>query len=469
MPLVGRPWSRVLLTLVLALVGPFLLNPRVLNTAGGGDPGLLWAAPSDDGNEEIEYEFFCAMHPHIVSDQPGKCPLCGMPLSKRPKTGKAGTAEEDLPEGPEISMVQLSPRQIRLAGVRVEPATYRRLLKTIYTVGTITYDERLLAYVTSWIAGRVDKLFVDFTGVEVEKGEPLVWIYSPDLVSAQQEYLLSLETRDKMKGSTLEIMVESANSLVEASRDRLLLWGITGEQIDELSQTGKVQDHMTIYAPESGTVIKKDVLKGQYVKEGSMMYTIADMFHLWMMADIYEYEMGLIELGQDVEITTAAFPGQVFTGEVTFIEPFLNEVTRSLKVRVDVPNPDLELKPAMFVNATFKIPLWKPDQKGTAGVLSIPRSAVLHTGLRKLIYIEVEKGLFEAREIKTGYDTEGYVEVLDGLKEGDVVVTRGAFLLDAESQLGPGVGAQYYGARGGPEEGEKGKEEKTPPPKVHIH
>ncbi len=469
MPLVGRPWSRVLLTLVLALAGPFLLNPRGLNTARGDDPGVLWAAPSDDGNQEIEYEFFCAMHPQVVSEEPGKCPLCGMPLSKRPKTGEAGTAEEDLPVAPEISIVQLSPRQIRLAGVKTEPAIYCPLVKTIHTVGTITYDERLLAYVTSWIVGRVDKLFVDFTGVEVEKGAPLVWIYSPDLVSAQQEYLLSLETRDKMKGSTLETMVESANSLVEASRDRLLLWGITEEQIGKLSQTGKVQDHMTIYAPESGTVIKKDVTKGQYVKEGSMMYTIADMAHLWMMADIYEYEMGLIKLGQDVEITTAAFPGQVFTGEVTFIEPFLNEVTRSLKVRVDVPNPNLELKPAMFVNATFKIPLGKPDQKGTAEVLSIPRSAVLYTGLRKLVYVEIEKGLFEAREIKTGYDAEGYVEVLDGLKEGDVVVTRGAFLLDAESQLGPGVGAQYYGAMGGPEEGEKGKEEETPPPGAHSH
>ncbi|MCP4365985.1 MAG: efflux RND transporter periplasmic adaptor subunit [Planctomycetes bacterium] len=465
MPLVGRPWSRVLLTLVLALAGPFLLNPLGPDTARGDDPGLLWAAPSDDGNEEIEYEFFCAMHPQVVSEEPGKCPLCGMPFSKRPKAG-AMVGEEELPEVP---VVQLSPRQIRLAGVKTEPVAYRHLVKTIHTVGTITYDERLLAYVTSWIVGRVDKLFVDFTGVAVKKGEPLVWIYSPDLVSAQQEYLLSLETRDKMKGSTLETMVESANSLVEASRDRLLLWGITEEQIEELSQTGKVQDHMTIYAPESGTVIKKDVLKGQYVKEGSMMYTIADLAHLWMMADIYEYEMGLIKLGQDVEITTAAFPGQTFAGEVTFIEPFLNEVTRSLKVRVDVPNPDLELKPAMFVNATFKIPLGKPDQKGTAEVLSIPRSAVLYTGLRELVYVEMEKGLFEAREIKTGYDSEGYVEVLEGLKEDDVVVTRGAFLLDAESQLGPGVGVQYYGAMGGPEEGEKGKEEKTPPPEAHRH
>jgi Cu(I)/Ag(I) efflux system membrane fusion protein len=459
----------VLLTLVLALAGPFLLNQLGLDTARGDDPGLLWAAPSDDGNEGIEYEFFCAMHPQVISEEPGKCPLCGMPLSKRPKSGEAGTAEEGLPEAPDISMVQLSPRQIRLAGVKTEPAIYCPLVKTIHTVGTITYDERLLAHVTSWTAGRVDKLFVDFTGVAVKKGEPLVLIYSPDLVSAQQEYLLSLETRDKMKGSTLETMVESANSLVEASRDRLLLWGVTEEQLDELSQTGKVQDHMTIYAPESGTVIKKDVTKGQYVKEGGMMYTIADMAHLWMMADIYEYEMGLIKLGQDVEITTAAFPGQTFAGEVAFIEPFLNEATRSLKVRVDVPNPDLELKPAMFVNATFKIPLGKPDQKGTAEVLSIPRSAVLYTGLRKLVYVEIEKGLFEAREIKTGYDTEGYVEVLEGLKEGDVVVTRGAFLLDAESQLGPGVGAQYYGAMGGPEEGAKGREEETPPPGAHSH
>ncbi len=448
------------LTVVIVLTGLVFLDTGTINIGPDSHSKLLWAE-----SEEVEYEYFCAMHPQVVSDRPGKCPLCGMPLSKRQKAG-AVAGEEELPEAP---LVQLSPRQIRLAGVRVEPATYRRLLKTIYTVGTITYDERLLAYVTSWIAGRVDKLFVDFTGVAVEKGEPLVLIYSPDLVSTQQEYLLALETQEKMKNSTLKEIVRSTDYLLEATRDRLLLWGITKEQIEKLAKTGNVEDHMTIYAPATGTVIKKDVLKGQYVEEGTMMYTIADMAHLWMMADIYEYEMGLIELGQNVEITTAAFPGQTFTGEVTFIEPFLNEVTRSLKVRVDVPNPDLELKPAMFVNATIKIPLGEPDEKGTGGVLSIPRSAVLHTGLRKLVYIEVEKGLFEAREIKTGYDAEGYVEVLDGLKEGDVVVTRGAFLLDAESQLGPGVGAQYFGATGGPEEGKEKKEEKTPPPKAHIH
>ena len=448
------------LAVVIVLASLVFLDTGTINIGTDSHLKLLWAE-----SEEVEYEYFCAMHPQVVSDRPGKCPLCGMPLSKRQKAG-AMAGEEGLPEVP---LVQLSPRQVRLAGVKVEPVEYRSLVKTIYTVGNITYDERLLAYVTSWIAGRVDKLFVDFTGVAVEKGEPLVWIYSPDLVSTQQEYLLALETQEKMKNSTLKEIVRSTDYLLEATRDRLLLWGITKEQIEKLAKTGNVEDHMTIFAPTTGTVIKKDVLKGQYVEEGTMMYTIADLTHLWMMAEVYEYEMGLVKLGQNVKITTAAFPGQTFTGEVTFIDPFLNEVTRSLKVRVDVPNPDLELKPAMFVNATIKIPLGEPDEKGTAGALSIPRSAVLDTGRRKLVYVEREKGLFEAREIKTGFKAEGYVEVLEGLKEGEIVVAAGAFLIDAESQLGPGVGAQYFGATGGPEGEEGAPSKEKAPPKGHRH
>ncbi|MEE9583893.1 MAG: efflux RND transporter periplasmic adaptor subunit, partial [Candidatus Brocadiales bacterium] len=416
----------------------------------------------------VEYEYFCAMHPQVVSDEPGKCPICGMPLSKRPKVG-AMAGEEGLPEVP---MVQLSPRQIRLAGVKVEPVTYRHLVKTIYTVGNMTYDERLLAYVTAWVAGRVDKLFVDFTGVEVKKDEPLLWLYSPELVSAQREYLLALETQEKMRNSSLDEIVKSADYMLDATRDRLLLWGITEGQIEELTETGEVQEHMTIYAPIAGTVIKKDVLEGQYVEEGTRMYTIADLTKLWMMADVYEYEMSLIKLGQKVDITTAAFPGRTFIGTVAFIEPFLNEITRSLKVRVDVPNPKLKLKPAMFVNVTIKIPLGDSDEeliKKPTGVLAIPRSAVLDTGRRKLIYVEIEEGLFEAREIETGFTAEGYVEVLEGLKEGEMVVAAGSFLLDAESQLGPGVGAQYFGATGGPEGEEETHVKEKAPSKTHRH
>ena len=442
------------LAVMVAVTGLAFLDTSATGINTDAASRLLWA----ESEGVVEYEYFCAMHPQVVSDKPGKCPICGMPLSKRTKAGR-GTEEEGLPEVP---MVQLSPRQVRLAGVKVEPVTYRDLVKTIYTVGNMTYDERRLAYVTAWVGGRVDKLFVDFTGLEVKEGEPLVWIYSPELVSAQQEYLLALETREKMKSSSLDEIVRSTDYLFDASRDKLLLLGITEKQIQELAETGEVQDHMTIYAPITGTVIKKDILKGQYVKEGTQMYTISDLTELWMMADVYEYEMSLVKLGQKVEITTAAFPGQTFTGTIIFIDPFLNETTRSLKVRVDVPNPERKLKPAMFVNVTIKVPLvdLKELAKRPAGVLSIQRSAVLDTGLRKLVYVERKKDLFEPREIVTGFKAEGYVEVLEGLTEGEKVVTRGAFLIDAESQLGPGVGTQYFGATGGPEK-------VAPPPHAH--
>ena len=470
------------LTITAVFVGLVSFGVYAINVGTDMDSKLLWAQ-----SEEVEYEYFCPMHPQVISDEPGKCPICGMPLSKRPKV-RAGAGEEGLPEVP---MVQLSPRQIRMAGVKVEPVEYRSLTKTIYTVGTITYDERRLAYVTARVAGRVDKLFVNFTGVEVEDGAPLVWIYSPDLVSAQQEYLLALETQEKMKNSTLKGMVRSADYLLEASRDKLLLWGITEKQIEELAKTGKAEDHMTIYAPITGTVIKKDILEGQYVEEGTAMYMIAELTHLWMMADVYEYEMALVKLGQKVEITSATFPGQTFIGEVSFIDPFINEITRSVKVRVDVPNQDQKLKPSMFVNATIKIPLGGSDGtvyycpmhpevtspvpgvcekcggmelvKKPVGVLSISRSAILDTGLRKLVYVEKEPGLFAAREIKTGFGAEGYVQVLEGLMEGEKVAAAGAFLIDAETKLGPGVGMQYYGATGGPE-----GEEAAPPPGGHA-
>lgn len=466
----------VLIAAVMVYAGPVPPDISTLMNTGTvsvQELPMLWAAP-----EEVEYEYFCPMHKQVVSDKPGKCPVCGMPLSRRPRV-RTGEAEKGLPEVP---MMQLSPRQIRIAGIKTEAVAYRPLTKRIYTVGNLTYDERRLAYATAWVGGRVDKLFVDFTGTEVKKGEPLVWIYSPDLVSTQQEYLLALETAEKMKDSTLEEMIKGTDFMVEASRKRLLLWGITEEQIAELERTKEVQTHMTIYSPISGTVIEKNVLEGQYVEEGTKMYTVADLTNLWMMAEVYEYEMALVKLGQKVEITTATFPGQTFIGEVSFIDPFINEATRSVKVRVDVPNPELKLKPSMFVNATIKVPLGGSGNPGyycpmhpevtssepgvcdkcggmelvkkPYGVLSISRSAVLDTGLRKIVYVQKDTDLFEAREIKTGFEAEGYVEVLEGLREGEVVASAGAFLIDAETQLGPGVGAQYYGASGGPEEEE---------------
>ncbi len=464
----------ILLFAFIPLAIPGYSQPRGLET--------LWAA-----SEEGEVEYFCPMHPQVVSDKPGKCPICGMPLSKRPK----GAVKAPTEAGPEVPIVQFSPRQMKLAGVRTDTASYRSLTREIYTVGRMTYDERKLAYATARIMGRVDKLFVDFTGTDVEQGAPLVWIYSPDLVSTQKEYLLALDTVKKLQGSSTKEVVRGAESLLKASRERLLLWGITEEQVEELTRTREVKTHLVIYSPITGTVIKKDVLVGQYVMEGTQMYTIADLSNLWMMADVYEFEMALVKLGQKVEITSPTYPGHAFIGMVSFIDPFLNEQTRSVKVRVDVPNPELKLKPGMFVNATIKVPLGgeggdrityycpmhpeaASDKPGVCdkcggmplmekphGVLAIPRSAVLDTGLRKIVYVEKEPSIFVAREIKTGFEAEGYIQVLEGLKEGERVAAAGSFLIDAETKLGPGVAAQYYGATGGP------SEEAAPPPHVH--
>ncbi|HHT9111083.1 MAG TPA: efflux RND transporter periplasmic adaptor subunit, partial [Candidatus Brocadiaceae bacterium] len=293
----------------------------------------------------------CGMHPSVKMDKPGKCPICGMDLI--PVYEKSAGKEE---EGA-TAMVELSERARKLAQVRTETVQYRSLTKDIYTVGLIETDERLRASVSAWIPGRIDKLFVDFTGSQVIKGESMVWIYSPDLISTQEEYLLALETYEKVKESTFDEVVSGAQSLVEASKKRLLWWGITEKQIDALSKDKKVKQHTILYAPLSGIVIEKKALEGQYLMQGEMIYTVVDLSNVWMKANIYEYEMAWVKVGQEVEVTTPTYPGDVFVGKVSFIEPFLDDKTRSVKIRCDVPNIHLKLKPAMYVNARLRIPI----------------------------------------------------------------------------------------------------------------
>ncbi len=293
----------------------------------------------------------CGMHPSVKMDKPGKCPICGMDLI--PVYEKSAGKEE---EGA-TAMVELSERARKLAQVRTETVQYRSLTKDIYTVGLIETDERLRASVSAWIPGRIDKLFVDFTGSQVIKGESMVWIYSPDLISTQEEYLLALETYEKVKESTFDEVVSGAQSLVEAAKKRLLWWGITEKQIEALSKDKKVKQHTILYAPLSGIVIEKKALEGQYLMQGEMIYTVVDLSNVWMKANIYEYEMAWVKVGQEVEVTTPTYPGDVFVGKVSFIEPFLDDKTRSVKIRCDVPNIHLKLKPAMYVNARLRIPI----------------------------------------------------------------------------------------------------------------
>jgi Cu(I)/Ag(I) efflux system membrane fusion protein len=349
-----------------------------------------------------------------------------------------GKGEEEMETS--TRAVRLQPDVVVRSGVRTEPVTYRSLIREIQTVGEITYDERRVKVVSAWVGGRVDKLYIDFTGVAVKKGDPLAEIYSPELFSTQEEYLLALKTKSEIMALGNKEASRSAVRVANATRERLLLWGITEEQIANLEKTGEVSTHMTIHAPIGGIVIQKRVLEGQYLKTGDPLYTIADLSTVWALADIYEYELDLVKVGQKVSITTPTCPGVPFGGTVSFIDPFLDTQTRTVKVRMDVVNPDCLLKPGMFVDVRLKIPY------GTKPVLSIPYTAVLDTGVRRVVYVEMDEGEFMPIEVKVGPRAGQYLPVLSGLEEGQRVVVSGNYLVDSQSTLGAGASGGYGGA-----------------------
>ena len=319
---------------------------------------LVSSASAEELKEKKIRYWTCGMHPSVKMDKPGKCPICAMELVPVYEKG-AGKEEEGA-----VATVELSERARKLAQVKTDVLGYRSLTKDIYTVGLIEYDERLMSIVAAWIPGRIDKLFADFTGTQVVKGESMVWIYSPELVSTQEEYLLALETFEKVKGSPLDEVIDGAKSLIDASKRRLLWWGITEKQIEVLTKDKKIKQHTVIYAPLNGIVTDKKALEGQYVTQGEMLYIVADLLNVWMKANIYEYEMAWIKIGQEVEVTTSAYPGETFIGKIAFIEPFLDDKTRSVKIRCDIPNRQLKLKPSMYVNARIRIPVEELEEQG---------------------------------------------------------------------------------------------------------
>lgn len=467
------------------------------------------AEKQDSEKKEILY-YTCGMHPSVkVTPEDfeagnNSCPICKMDLI--PVYKEESTAKKDEHKAHEVveSQITLSPRARALAQVKTEEIQFRNLTKEINTVGQMVFDERKTAIVSAWIPGRLDELFVDFTGINVKKGKPLVKIYSPNLLTTQEEYLLALETLDKIKKSPNQDAVRAAESLVKAAKKRLLLWGISESQIEELKNSGSTSTHMTIHAPIGGTVVQKHAIEGKYVKEGEPLYQIVDLSNLWMEADIYEYEMAYIKRGQKVTITTPAYPGEIFEGNISFIEPYLNPKTRSVKARVDVPNPKQKLKPGMYVNVLMNshvfegirapgkvlyicpmcpevksetpgdcpncgMDLVKKEPAPSGTILAVPKEAVLDTGIRKLVYIEKEAGAYVAKEVELGIEAVAeengkkrkFYAVKSGLSEGIKVVIRANFLIDSQSQITGQAETIYSGAL------KKGEEKK--PPAKHIH
>lgn len=335
--------------------------------------------------------------------------------------------------------VQLDADEINAAGVQLAKVSTARLKTSVDSVGRVEQPEAQLATVPARVGGRIDKLYVQFTGETVRRGQAVAEIYSPDLVASAEEYRLAIQNRDRMRGSSEKEAIENSNDLVAASRRRLELWGVSEKQISAAA-AGDAGLHVTIYAPNGGSVVERKVTRGQYVNAGDALFTVADLSTVWVKADVYEFQLPQIRPGQMVDITSDAMPDKVVHGRVDFIEPEANPQTRTIPVHVHVPNPGMRLRPGMYIRAEFVSP-------GERETLVVPRSAVLDTGTRKLVYIAKGDGIFEAREIQAGTPSEELYPVVSGLKAGEEVVTNGNFLIDSQTRLTGGMTGLFGGSK----------------------
>jgi len=334
--------------------------------------------------------------------------------------------------------ITLSPDKVQLIGVRTATAGHQVVDRRIRTVGRVEVNETKLAFVNTKISGWVKKLYIDYTGQRVKKGQPLLSLYSPDLVSAQEEYLFAFKAGASASatGGFKEVDA-SRQSLLASAKRRLQLWDITDAQIEELEKTGRPGTDMTVFAPLDGIVLEKMVLDGGYITPGMNLYKIADLSTIWVIADVYEYEVPLVKVGQKARVSLSYEPGTAYSASVNYIYPTLDPTTRTVKVRLTMENPGLMLKPEMYANIEISA--------SSGSRLAIPAEAVLDTGVRQIVYVEKKPGVYEMRMVKLGMRGETFVEVLSGIKKGERVVTSGNFLIDSESQLrsGPGGGHQH--------------------------
>jgi Cu(I)/Ag(I) efflux system membrane fusion protein len=336
--------------------------------------------------------------------------------------------------------VQISPEKQQLIGVKFGTVEMRPLEKVIRTVGRVDYDEKRIVTVSPKVGGWIEELFVDFTGRFVREGEALLTIYSPELVSTQEEYLLAIQARKSLSKSPFAEVASSGDSLAESARKRLKLWDISDEQIKALEETGQSRKTLTLYSPFSGFVLEKTATKGMSIMPGMALYKLADLSVVWLLADIYEYELPFVRLGQSASVQLSYLPGETFSGKAIYIYPAIDPNTRTAKVRFEFPNPQDKLKPEMYATVEIKIQL---GQK-----LAVPEGAIIDTGVRQLAIIDRGNGYFEPREVQVGSKVEGYYEVIRGLRAGERVVTSANFLIDSESKLKEAMGGMDHGSHG---------------------
>lgn len=341
---------------------------------------------------------------------------------------KEGSAEHsDSPDGWKQAPVMISPARRQMLGVKIEQVIERTLESVVRTVGTVAYDERRIRQINPRVSGWITRLYADYTGRPVKKGDPLFILYSPDLVSTQEEYLLAKKSLNRVLASPAAHIRTGAEAQVASARKRLLLWSLTQEQIAELEERGKPQLETTIYSEVNGVVTKKSALQGMYITPEMNLYEITDLSTVWVNADIYELELSTVRVGQEAEVTLAAYPGERMHGQVIYIDPYLNTATRTVQVRLEFPNSQGRLKPGMYAQVEIK----GKDRR----TLAVPQDAVLDSGIRKLVFVEKDQGMYEPREVELANKVGRFYPVLGGLAAGETVVTSATFLIDSESKL----------------------------------
>lgn len=375
--------------------------------------------------ENVVQKWTCPMHPQIVLDHPGSCPICGMDLVR---AGSRSALHPPSPSGVAgQGVVHLDAARRQLIGVRTAPVERAPFTRTIRAVGRVSYDETRLRHVHTKIDGYVEHLFANATGETVRRGQPLLEIYSPELLASQQEFLVALAARNRMAGSGLSSVTGYGQDLVESARRRLQLFDMTDAQIAQVEKTGAPQRTVTVYAHESGVVTMRNVTEGERIEAGKTLLDVADLSKVWVLASVFEYELPFVHQGQPAKMRLSYLPDRTFTGKVSLIYPSIEAATRTAQVRIEFDNPDLALKPDMYAEIELAAELGPR--------VSVPAEAVLETGSRSLAFVEKQPGVFEPRELRIGARLSDRYEVLSGLVPGEQVVVSGNFLIDSESKL----------------------------------
>ncbi len=473
----SKPWV-IILPVIAALVIGILAGWLIGKKPSGPDQMV------EAGEVAGKQLYSCGMHPDIIRDEPGNCPICGMKLTPI----KTASAEMAVPEGERkikywrapmdptyisdkpgkspmgMDLVPVYEDEIAEGAITIDPVTVQNmglrtasvgtgeLTRTIRTVGHIDYDETKLHIINAKITGWIEKLHVNTTGETVRKGQPLLEIYSPDLVSTQEEYLAALKNYHTLKDSPYEEARKGALELLNSTRKRLEYWDIDQSQVENLEQNGEIKKTLTLYAPATGVVIHKNAVEGAHIKVGSDLFRIADISAVWVLVHIYEYELPYVKRGQKARMSLPYLPGEFFEGKVTYIYPYLDQKTRDVKLRLEFPNPGYRLKPEMYADVMIESEL-------SGQRVLIPEEAVIRSGKREIVFVDMGEGKYAPREITTGISGEGnVVEVKKGLLRGEIIVVSGQFMLDSESKTQEAIQKMI-----------KAKMDVLPETETHVH